>query len=379
MKIIIAVDKFKGSLTSAQAAQAVSRGVLSAMADATVVTMPVADGGDGTVEAVLAAMGDKARLVTCNVQPPLPHMATISAAYALTGHDTAVIELAAASGLARVPHDRRDALQASTFGTGQMIAHAIAGGCRHVMVGLGGSASTDGGTGLLSALGFKLLDSQGNKIAGCGANLSRISAVDASSVSPEVRSTRFTVWTDVTNPLCGPNGAASVFGPQKGANPAQVAMLDHGLRHLSTLMPTDVSHKAGAGAAGGTAAGMMAWLGADVAPGAEAVLGIARFGEALHGASLVITGEGRIDGQTAMGKAPAVVARLAHAAGVPVIALTGCLATNATTDEFDAILPILPRPMTEAEAMSCLVAAAEVERTARQAMRLLSIGFNHRT
>ncbi len=378
MKIIIAVDKFKGSLTSAQAAQAVSRGVLNAVADVTVVTMPVADGGDGTVEAVLAAIGGKARRVTCSVQPPLPHMAAIDAAYALTEQGTAVIELAAASGLALVPHDRRNALQASTFGTGQMVAHAIAGGCRHVMVGLGGSASTDGGTGLLSALGFKFLDSQGNELAGCGANLSRISAVDASSVSHEVRSTRFTVWTDVTNPLCGPNGAANVFGPQKGASQAEVTMLDDGLRHLSTLMPTNVSHKAGAGAAGGTAAGMMAWLGAEVIPGAEAVLGIARFGEALHGAALVITGEGRIDGQTAMGKAPAVVARQAHAAGVPVIALTGCLATNAAT-EFDAILPILPHPMTETEAMSCNVATAGLERTAGQAMRLLCIGFNHRT
>ncbi len=378
MKVIIAVDKFKGSLTSAQAAQAVKRGVLSAQSDATVVAMPVADGGDGTVEAVLAAMGDKARRVTCSAQPPLPHMAAINATYALTHHGTAVIELAAASGLALVPTSKRNAMQASTMGTGQMIAHAIASGCRHVIVGLGGSASTDGGTGLLSALGFKWLDSHGNELAACGANLSRISAVDDSAVSPEVRSTRFTVWTDVTNPLCGPDGAACVFGPQKAASPAEVAILDDGLRHLSTLMPTDVSSKAGAGAAGGTAAGMMAWLGADVASGAEAVLDVAEFGEALHGASLVITGEGRIDGQTAMGKIPTVVARQAHAAGVPVIALTGCLATDATTG-FDAVLPILPRPMTETEAMRSDVAATEVERTAQQAIRLLKIGYNHST
>ncbi len=375
MKIVIAADKFKGSLTSAQVADAARRGTLSACRDAMVVTFAVADGGDGTVDAVLTALGNKAkRVVAFGVCPPLPHMATVDAAYAvIAGHGTAVIELASASGIALVPDTRRNALLASTTGSGQMIAHAIAQGCRHVIVGLGGSASTDGGTGLLSALGFKWLDINGKEIVPCGASLSKITAVDTSQVPQAVRDTRFTVWTDVNNPLCGPCGAACVYGPQKGASEADVAILEAGLEHLSSLMPPGVSSKPRAGAAGGTAAGMMAWLGAEVKAGAEAILELAGFDEALTGASLVITGEGRIDGQTAMGKAPAMVTLHAHRAGVPVLAITGCIATDTPT-EFDVVLPILSHPMDEAQSMQPAVAASAVERTVKQAIKLLKIG-----
>lgn len=372
MKVIVACDKFKGSATSAQISGAVRQGVLDACPTAQVVTVTVADGGDGTVEAVvsaLAAQGFGARRVECQVEAPVPDMRQLTAAYAATD-GCAVVELAAAGGLALVPPQLRDAMQASSVGAGQQIAHAIAGGCRRVMVGLGGSASTDGGTGLLSALGFKFLDSNGRELRPCGANLQRIAAVDDSHVSKAVRDTKFTLWTDVTNPLCGPNGSAAVFAPQKGADAAQVAELDSGLRHLATLMPRPVACKPGAGAAGGVGAGLMAWLGADVRPGANAVLSLARFETLLTGASLVITGEGRIDSQTAAGKAPAEVLHWAHARRVPVAAICGSLAADAANLGFDAVLPIVPCPMSLAEAMQTVTTLAGARRTAAQIVSL---------
>ncbi len=372
MKVIVACDKFKGSASSTQIAGAVRQGVLDVCPTAQVATVAVADGGDGTVEAVLAAQGLGARRVECHVEAPVPGMGRLTAAYAVTD-DCAVVELAAAAGLALVPPQLRDAMQASSVGTGQQIVHAIAGGCRRVMVGLGGSASTDGGTGLLSALGFRFLDSNGHELRPCGANLHSIAAVDDSRVPGAVRHTKFTLWTDVTNPLCGPNGSAAVFAPQKGADAAQVAALDSGLRHLSTLMPRPVACKPGAGAAGGVGAGLMAWLGADVRPGADAVLSLARFDTLLAGASLVITGEGRIDSQTAAGKVPAAVLHRAHACGVPVAAICGSLAADASGLGFDAVLPIVPRPMSLAEAMRPQVTLANARRTAAQIVRLAQL------
>lgn len=372
MKVIVACDKFKGSATSAQIAGAVRLGVLDACPEAQVAVLPVADGGDGTVDAVLAALGSKARRVECRVEAPVPHMGPIVAAYASVD-DCAVTELAAAGGLALVPSELRDAMQASSVGVGQQIAHAIACGHRRIMVGLGGSASTDGGTGLLSALGFKFLDAEGRELRPCGASLQRIATVDDSRVPDAVRHTKFTLWTDVTNPLCGPNGSAAVFGPQKGADAAQVAALDSGLRHLATLMPRPVACQPGAGAAGGVGAGLMAWLGADVRPGGDAVLSLAGFDTLLAGASLVITGEGRIDSQTASGKVPAVVLRRAHACGVPVVAICGSLAAGTASLGFDAVLPTVPRPMSLSEAMQPAVALANARRTAAQITRLAQL------
>lgn len=369
MKVIVACDKFKGSATSAQIDGAVRQGVLDACPAAQVVTVAVADGGDGTVEAVLAAQGGHARRVECRVEAPVPGMDTFVAGYAVVG-DCAVVELAAAGGLALVPPRLRDAMQASSVGAGQQIAHAIAGGCRRVMVGLGGSASTDGGTGLLSSLGFRFLDSDGRELRPCGANLHRIAAVDDSRVPSAVRRTRFTLWTDVTNPLCGPDGSAAVFAPQKGADAAQVAALDSGLRHLAALMPRPVACKPGAGAAGGVGAGLMAWLGAEVRPGADAVLNMAGFDALLIGAALVITGEGRIDSQTASGKVPAAVLRRAHACGVPVAAICGSLAAGTANMDFDAVLPIVPRPMSLTEAMRPDETLCNARRTAAQIMSL---------
>lgn len=369
MKVIVACDKFKGSATSAQIAGAVRQGVLDACPAAQVVMVAVADGGDGTVDAVLAAQGGHARRVECRVEAPVPGMAPLVAGYAVIG-DCAVVEIAAAGGLALVPPQLRDAMQASSVGAGQQIAHAIAGGCRRVMVGLGGSASTDGGSGLLSALGFRFLDSEGHELRPCGANLHRIASVDYSRVPSAVRRTKFTLWTDVTNPLCGPDGSAAVFAPQKGADATQVAALDSGLRHLAALMPRQVACKPGAGAAGGVGAGLMAWLDADVEPGADAVLSLAGFDTLLMGASLVITGEGRIDSQTASGKVPAAVLRHAHASGVPVAAICGSLAADANNLGFDAVLPIVPRPMSLAEAMQSETTLAGARRTAAQIVSL---------
>ncbi|WP_410632509.1 glycerate kinase [Amycolatopsis sp. cmx-4-83] len=312
MKVLVAPDKFKGSLTAAEVASAVAAGLADGHPSVTVETLPVADGGDGTVDAAVAAGYERVRVPARG-----PTGAPLTASYAVRG-DTAVVELAEASGLHRLPGAPAP-LTATSAGTGDVIAAAVAAGCRRIVLGVGGSACTDGGAGLLTALGARLLDDAGRELPFGGAALARLSSLDLSGLS-EVD---IELASDVDNPLYGPSGAAFVYGPQKGASPADVEALDSALRHWASIAGPEFASRPGAGAAGGVGFAAMAVLGARMRPGISLLLDLLGFESALAGASLVITGEGSLDHQTLSGKAPAGVARAAAAAGIPCVAVSG--------------------------------------------------------
>ncbi|GHF90399.1 MULTISPECIES: glycerate kinase [Amycolatopsis] len=312
MTVLVAPDKFKGSLTAREVASAVASGLADVHPEVVARTLPVADGGEGTVDAAVAA--GYARVP---VPARGPTGAPVTACYAVRG-DTAVVELAEASGLHRLP-GAPEPLTATSAGTGDVIAAAVRAGCRRIVLGVGGSACTDGGAGLLTALGARLLDSAGRELPSGGAALSRLASLDLSNV-PEVD---IELACDVDNPLYGPRGAAAVYGPQKGASPAEVETLDAALRHWASIAGPSFAERPGAGAAGGVGFAAMAVLGARMRPGIELLLDLLDFDEALAGASLVITGEGSLDEQTLSGKAPAGVARAAAARGIPCVAVSG--------------------------------------------------------
>ena len=325
MKIVIAPDSFKESLAAPQVAEAIARGWQAVFPEAECLLRPMADGGEGTVDAVLAAAGGERR--TCTVSGPLG--APVDAHWGWLDDGTAVIEMAAASGLHQVAADQRDILRACSQGTGELIRQALDAGARHIILGLGGSATNDGGAGLLRALGVRLLDRAGQPLAPGGAALARLAEIDLSGLDPRLAQVPVLVAADVDNPLCGPHGASAVFGPQKGASPEQVRLLDAALTHyaerMAATLGTDHSTEPGAGAAGGLGFAARALLGARFRPGIAVVAELCGLAEAVQGADLVITGEGRLDAQTLHGKTPLGVARIAHAAGVPVIALAGSL------------------------------------------------------
>jgi glycerate 2-kinase len=321
MKIVIAPDKFKGSLPAAEVADAIAAGLRAEWPQAELVTVPVADGGDGTVDAAVAAGLER---VPVTVDGPTGE--PVHASYARRG-EVAVIELADACGLLRLPGGRPAPLTASSFGCGQVLAAALAAGTRQIILGVGGSASTDGGAGLLQALGAQVLDARGVPLARGGAALRDVATLDLTGLHPALRVSSVILATDVTNPLTGPDGAAEVFGPQKGASPDQIAELASGLRRWAAVVAaatgTDRSQAPGAGAAGGVGFAALAVLGAQARPGIELVLDLVDFGAALDGAALVIIGEGSLDTQTLAGKAPAGVARAAVRRGIPVVAVAG--------------------------------------------------------
>ncbi|MEW2017352.1 glycerate kinase [Rhodococcus sp. NPDC076796] len=320
-RILLAPDKFKGSLSAADVARALASGMLSVDSSLETVCLPVADGGDGTVDAAVTAGWDR-MAVTCSG----PTGEKVNTSYARRG-DTAVVELASAVGLELLPDGRPDALGASTFGLGTVIADALEAGAERIVVGLGGSASTDGGAGMLSALGARILDADGNDVALGGGALRGAVHLDLSGILPSARNAVFELACDVDNPLLGATGAAAVYGPQKGAGPQELLYLEHGMRQWAHLVRNaigrDVSGLAGTGAAGGTAFGAIAVLGAAAKPGIETVLELIDFGSALASADLVVTGEGSLDEQSLHGKAPIGVAHAARAAGVPVITVAG--------------------------------------------------------
>jgi glycerate kinase len=328
--VVVAPDSFKGSLSAIQAAAAMERGVLTAWPDARVVKVPIADGGEGTVEALVEATSG--RFETRTVRGPLGR--PVDARWGVLGDGmTAVVEMAAASGLTLVPVGRRDPRVASTFGTGQLIRAALDAGFRHVVVGIGGSATNDGGSGMAKALGVRFLDGRGEPLPEGGAALSRVASIDLSGVDPRLAETEILVACDVDNPLTGPRGASAVYGPQKGATPAVVQELDLALERFAQVACAatgrDVSRYPGAGAAGGLGAGLLFFTPARLVPGVDLVLDSARFDDVVRGASLVVTGEGRTDQQTAMGKAPVGVARVAQRHGVPVLLVSGSLGPGA--------------------------------------------------
>ncbi|MFD5555494.1 glycerate kinase [Streptomyces sp. NPDC127068] len=326
MRVVIAPDSFKGSLTAAAVCEAIGVGVLRAAPDAEVVRIPMADGGEGTLDCIGAATGGQE--VRLDVSGPLG--APVTARYLLGADATsAVVELASASGLPLLPPDGLAPLRADTTGTGELIADAVHRGARDVLVCVGGSASTDGGTGLLRALGARFLDARGRELPPGGAALLDLARIDLDAVSEAVRATRFRIACDVTNPLVGPEGAAAVFGPQKGATPAEVELLDRALTRFADVLAeecgTSVHHLPGAGAAGGTCGGMLAVLDAAALPGCELVAAAVGLPAALVGADLVITGEGRLDRQSAGGKVVSHVARLAAEHRAPAVVLAGQL------------------------------------------------------
>jgi glycerate kinase len=322
MKIVIAPDKFKGSLAADRVAAAIAAGLRAELPTAELVTIPVADGGDGTVDAAVAAGLER---VPVTVAGPTGEPVTTS--YARHG-ELAVVELAGACGLLRLPGGQLAPMAASSYGAGQALAAALDAGARQIVFGVGGSASTDGGAGLLQALGAQVLDTRGDPLARGGGALRDVAVLDLAGLHPGLRDCSVILATDVANPLTGPDGAAEVYGPQKGATPEQIIELDSGLWRWAVVVTQattgrDWSRAPGAGAAGGVGFAALAVLGAKALPGIAVVLDLVGFEAALDGAALVITGEGSLDTQTLSGKAPAGVAAVAARRGIPVIAVAG--------------------------------------------------------
>lgn len=321
VRVVLAPDKFKGSLDAAGVADALAAGIADAAPDWSVHRSPVADGGEGTVDAVLAAGWDPVTVATTG---PVGDPLTVT--YARRG-DVAVVELAASSGLGVLPGGEPRPLDAGTEGLGTVVAHALDSGVTEVVIGLGGSASTDGGAGLLTGLGARVLDAADVPLPSGGAALARAARLDLDGLHPGVRTARFVVACDVDNPLLGPDGAAAVYGPQKGADDAQVAELDAALAHWAALLRSttgrDVADGVGAGAAGGTMCGLAALVDVEQRSGVDLVLELTGFADAVTGADLVVTGEGRLDRQSLHGKAPMGVTTAARAAGAAVVAVAG--------------------------------------------------------
>ena len=355
MRIVIAPNAFKGSLSALEAATAIGEGVRIAAPDAELVLVPIADGGDGTVDALVQATQGERR--SRRVRGPLGD--SVDAEYGLIdGGSTAVIEMAKAAGLALVPPDKRDPRVTTTYGVGELMQQAFDAGARHFIVGIGGSATNDGGAGMAQALGYHLLDENGRELSPGGLALKRLARIHVGGVHANWKETEVDVACDVTNPLTGPRGASAVYGPQKGATPEMVAELDDALHHFAEIirrdLGVDVEPLPGAGAAGGLGAGLMAFSGARLRPGAEMVMEALHLDERLTGAQLVITGEGRIDSQTArFGKGPAAVARHAKQAGIPVAAIGGSVADETELRLlFDGLEATVVEPGTLEEAIA---------------------------
>ncbi len=377
LTILIAPDSFKGSLSSVSVAAAISMGWRRARPNDLLGLAPLADGGEGTLDAIAAAGGwDE---LPAHAEDPLGR--PIGGRFLRRGH-RAVVELATASGLSRLDRDERDALMASTFGTGQILATAVALGARDVVLGLGGSATNDGGSGLLRALGVRFLDERGQELAPGGGPLGRLAAVDLSGLSPVLNDVTLTIASDVTNPLNGEFGAAAVYGPQKGADEAAVRLLDANLAHYADMLQRatgrDVRAQVGSGAAGGTTAGLLAiedaFAGLRIRPGVEVVMELTDFEARLQGSDLVITGEGRIDEQTAFGKTALGVARRAAAAGKRCLAFAGGV-TMVGSDALLALgavaVPVVEEPMSMQQAMAA--GPGPIERAAERVARVFTL------
>jgi glycerate kinase len=376
MQILIAPDSFKESLSALAVAQAIEAGWREIFPEARYRLLPMADGGEGTVQALVDATGGRLReaMVTGATGR------RIAAGYGLAADDSlAVIEMAAASGLEAVPPAERDPRGATSYGTGELIADALDAGARRFVIGLGGSATNDGGAGMLQALGVRLVDADGRDLPRGGAALARLHRIDASGLDARIAQCRIDVACDVTNPLLGPRGASAVFGPQKGATSGMVAELDGCLRRLAEALRRDlgqdVAEVPGTGAAGGMGAALLAVLGAKLRPGSEVVAEALGLDAAVREADLVITGEGRTDGQTIHGKAPIGVARVAARHGVPVIGLSGALTPDSSAVHahgISAVFSAVRSVCTVEEALRD--AAANVRATARNIAMALRLG-----
>ena len=375
MKTVIAIDSFKGSMTSIEAGEAVKRAALRLDKNNEVIVRPLADGGEGTTEALHSGLGGE--MISVSVSDPLGRK--ISAEYCiLPDGETAVIEMAAAAGITLIKNSERNPLNTTTYGVGEMIRDAISRGARRFIVGIGGSATNDGGIGMLSALGFEFLDKNGETVELFGRGLRNIASIKTEKALPELLKCSFRIACDVTNPLCGSNGCSAVYGPQKGATPEIIADMDAWLSRYAELSKS-VSDSAdpnfpGVGAAGGLGFAFKAFLNAELQSGIDIILDETGLEEYIKDADLVITGEGRLDSQTVQGKAPIGVARLAKKYGKRVIAFSGCVTDDAEVINehgIDAFFPIMRGVVTLEEALNTKNAARNLEATAHQVLRLI--------
>ena len=375
MRIVIAPDSFKESLTALEVATEIEAGFREIFPDADYFKLPMADGGEGTVAAMVDATGG----TRVEVEVTGPQGEPVTAFYGLTGDGkSAIIEMAAASGLALIATHLRNPLKSTSYGTGELIKAALDTGVNHIIIGIGGSATNDGGAGMLQALGVKLLDISGCEIGFGGGELMNLEHIDISSMDPRLRSCRIEAACDVNNPLTGPKGASAVFGPQKGATPEMVAALDANLIRYASIIHRDlgvqVESVPGAGAAGGMGAALLAFLGAQLRPGIEIIMEAVGFEAIVKHADLVITGEGRIDSQTIHGKTPIGVARMAKRYGKPVIGIAGCLSSDAAVVHghgFDAVFSVISQVCTVEEALTN--AAVNVRTASRNIAAILKM------
>lgn len=375
MKVVIAVDSFKGSLSSMEAGRAARAGILAARPDASVTIKPLADGGEGTADALIEGLGGSKIDIT--VTGPMGQPVQACYGY-LDASSTAVIEMAAAAGITLVAPEERNPLIASTYGVGEMILDAAARGCRDFIIGIGGSVTNDGGIGMLKALGFRFLDKDGRDAGEGGQALGKIMSVDTGGRNPLLTGCRFQVACDVTNPLCGKNGATYIYGPQKGVTEDLLEQLDADMAHYAAVTAEALGSghavAKGAGAAGGLGFAFLSYLGAVLTPGVDLILDAVGLREELADADIVVTGEGRLDAQTAMGKAPAGVARLAKAYGIKVIAFAGSVAKGASACNeagIDAFFPVIRGVTTLEEAMKPDTARENMTAAVEQVFRLL--------
>ncbi len=388
MKILVCPDKFKGCLSSVKAAQIIARGISSSLPQAEVIPLPMADGGEGTAEVLLEATGGRRREV--EVSDPLGRR-ILSYYVILGGEETAVIEMAAASGFSLLLPEERDPLKTSTYGTGELIRAALDDGFRNFIVAIGGSATNDGGIGMASALGVRFLDERGRELPSCGKSLGGVCSIELSGLDPRARDSHFVVASDVTNPLLGPEGATRVYGVQKGASPKVLEDMERGMAHYARvvegMLGRRISDIPGAGAAGGLGFGLIAFLQARVVPGVEVVMEALRFEEKMGGCDLIITGEGKLDVQTAYGKTVSGVARKAREKGIPLIIMAGDIKEEVAVglkregEVLDApgdvaCLSITPAPMELKESLA--EAEAYLYFTAKNVGKLLRMGMGLR-
>lgn len=373
MKVVIAIDSLKGSLSSVDAGNAIKEGVLEVCPDAEVVVKPLADGGEGTIEALVEGM--KGTEYKIEVHGPLGKKVTASYGIIEEGEKTAIIEMAQAAGITLVSKQERNPLYTTTYGVGEIIKDAIHRGCRKFIVGIGGSATNDAGVGMMQALGYKFYDIDGNLLGLGGQILDKIHRIDQTEALKELSECSFKVACDVDNLLYGKNGASYIYGPQKGATEEIVKILDNGLINLSKVVNNTYENTPGAGAAGGLGYGFMTFLGGKLESGIDIILKEINLEEDIKDADVVVTGEGRLDAQTIMGKAPIGVAKLAKKYSKKVIALGGSLTNDAykvNEHGIDAVFSIVNEPMTLEKAMESEVAKFNLKMTAKQIFNLMS-------
>ncbi len=373
-KIVIAIDSFKGSLSSLEAGQAASKGVQSVFPSCETTVIPIADGGEGVLQVLTSAT--KGQYISVHAHDPL--MNRIESQYAISGDGkTALIEMAAISGLPLVPENKRNPMLTTTFGTGELIKDALDKGCREFIIGIGGSATNDAGLGMLQALGYRFWDNQGYELGHGGQIMKEVAEIDCSNIHPALKESRFTIACDVNNPFYGPNGAAYVFARQKGANDEMIKALNSGMQFLSETIKKstgkDISNHPGAGAAGGLGGGLLAFLNATLKPGIKLLLDTLHFQEKIKGADFIITGEGRVDRQTAMGKVPSGILEEAKKQNIPVIVIAGGIedVKEMNNAGFCGVFSIVPGPISLEKAMQSDYAKENITRLISQICNII--------